>query len=185
MKHAKRTLLVGVIVMSSLAASEGPRLHFVTTARQFGPVGYRDPAGAMSPDGVWLAYSVGRMLRTQRIDGGPVHEVGAINSQIRYIAWLPNSRHVAVQDRDPDSGARSWLVFDVITGRRSGSGRITVMPRASATSRGPRMAEPSPASWGSLIAGSSGEWTRAEKRSRSRRARLASRTPCGHPTAGG
>ena len=72
----------------------------------------------MSPDGVWLAYSVGRMLRTQRIDGGPVHEVGAINSQIRYIAWLPDSRHVAVQDRDPDSGARSWLVFDVITGEK-------------------------------------------------------------------
>ena len=118
MKHAKRILLVGVILMSSLAASDGPRLHFVATARQFGPVGYRDPAGAMSPDGVWLAYGVGRMLRTQRIDGGPVHEVGAINSQIRYIAWLRDSRHVAVQDRDPDTGARSWLVFDVITGNK-------------------------------------------------------------------
>ena len=118
MKHSKMALILAVMVLSSAAASEGPRLHFVATARQFGPVGYRDPAGAMSPDGVWLAYSVGRTLRAQRIDGGPVHEVGAINSQIRYIAWPPDSRHVAVRDREPDTGAPSWEVFEVLTGKK-------------------------------------------------------------------
>lgn len=118
MKPAILILFLSFMALNSVAAPQGPRLHFVTTARQFGPVGYRHPAGAMSPDGGWLAYSVGRMLRAQRSDGGPVHEVGAINSQIRYIAWLPDSRHVAVQDRDPDSGTPSWQVFDVLTAKK-------------------------------------------------------------------
>ena len=32
-----------------------PRLAWVATAHQLGPVGYRDPAGAVSPDGEWIA----------------------------------------------------------------------------------------------------------------------------------
>ncbi len=35
------------------------RLAWVATARQLGPVGYRDPAGAISPDGKLFAYSSG------------------------------------------------------------------------------------------------------------------------------
>ena len=39
------------------------RLRFVVEARQLGPVGYRDPVGAMSPDGQWLAYASEGRLR--------------------------------------------------------------------------------------------------------------------------
>src|SRR5262249_45973981 len=43
-------------------ASDRSRLTLVATAHQLGPVGYRDPAGAISPDGRWVAYSEGRFL---------------------------------------------------------------------------------------------------------------------------
>ena len=32
-----------------------PSLHYLATADQAGPVAYRDPVGAISPDGNWLA----------------------------------------------------------------------------------------------------------------------------------
>ncbi len=34
------------------------RLTWVADAHQFGPVGYRDPAGALSPDGRRIAFTV-------------------------------------------------------------------------------------------------------------------------------
>jgi hypothetical protein len=47
-----------------LAQSPGTaRLRFVVDARQLGPVGYRDPVGAISPDGQWLAYASEGRLR--------------------------------------------------------------------------------------------------------------------------
>ena len=45
-----------------------PRLRYVTTAHQAGPVGFRDPIGAVSPDGVWLAYISNRHLFLHRIE---------------------------------------------------------------------------------------------------------------------
>lgn len=47
-----------------------PTLSYVTTAHQLGVVGYRDPAGAISPDGRHLAYAEGRFIRVVPIDGG-------------------------------------------------------------------------------------------------------------------
>src|SRR5205823_12958683 len=46
---------------SESEAGIGP-LRWIATAHQFVPVGYRDPAGAISPDGQWIAYSEGRLL---------------------------------------------------------------------------------------------------------------------------
>ena len=47
-----------------------PQLAYVTTAHQLGVVGYRDPAGAISPDGKRFAYSEGRFIRVIPIGGG-------------------------------------------------------------------------------------------------------------------
>src|SRR5881296_267268 len=56
---------------SRSAEPDAGRLSWVATAQQLGPVGYRDPAGALSPDGRWIAYSEGRFLRVRPVDGGP------------------------------------------------------------------------------------------------------------------
>jgi Tol biopolymer transport system component len=103
---------------SVIAASPPPRLQYVTTAHQFGPVGFRDPIGAVSPDGVWLAYGAGRELKVQRVGGGPVHTIGPMDSSIRYLAWLPDSRHVAVQERVTDTDEPRWLLLDTSTSSR-------------------------------------------------------------------
>ncbi len=64
-------LLVGVMtavgVDGATAQTRGGRLRYVTTVRQIGPVAYRDPLGAMSPDGTWLATTSGLHLRVQRV----------------------------------------------------------------------------------------------------------------------
>src|SRR5262249_20185109 len=64
-----------------------PRLAWIATAHQLGPVGYRDPAGAISPDGKWIAYSEGRFLRVQPVDGGPVVDLPPGGAQIRNLSW--------------------------------------------------------------------------------------------------
>ena len=70
------------------------RLSWVATAHQFGPVGYRDPAGALSPDGRWIAYSEGRFLRVRSVDGGPAIGLPPGEAQIRNIAWSPDNRTI-------------------------------------------------------------------------------------------
>src|SRR3954452_15308854 len=94
---------LGALVVAALAAipfagalrvDPAPltRAAWIGDAHQFGPVGYRDPAGAISPDGRWLAYSEGRFLRVRQIDGGPVVELPPNDAQIRPIAGNPDTR---------------------------------------------------------------------------------------------
>ncbi len=94
------------------------RLQYVATARQLGPVGYRDPLGVMSPDGDWLAYTSGTRLYLQHIGGGPATPLGPGHNTITEMAWLPNSRHLAVRERLFDRSAAHWWVYDTATGAR-------------------------------------------------------------------
>jgi len=100
-----RVVTLAAVVVVALAAipfvrsaridpASTPRFAWVGDAHQFGPVGYRDPAGAISPDGQWLAYSEGRFLRVRPIDGGPIVELSPNEAQIRTIAWSPDSRSI-------------------------------------------------------------------------------------------
>jgi len=93
------------------------RLRFVVEARQLGPVGYRDPVGAMSPDGQWLAYASEGRLRLSQISGGPVTTVGPAGGRITSIAWLPDSRRVAALQSDA-RGIVAWWIVDVHRGER-------------------------------------------------------------------
>ena len=88
------------------AASPLPTLSYVTTAHQFGVVGYRDPVGAISPDGKHFAYAEGRFLRVMPIGGGAPVTLAPGHGQIRMLAWMDNSR-IAVQDVAPSG--RMWL----------------------------------------------------------------------------
>ena len=76
------------------AARVGQRLTWIATAHQLGPVGYRDPAGAVSPDGNWIAYSEGRFLRVRPIGGGPALQMPVAEAQIRNLSWSAESRTV-------------------------------------------------------------------------------------------
>jgi Tol biopolymer transport system component len=99
-----RAAALGVLVLVGIAAifmarrlvptPETPRLAWVATAHQFGPVGYRDPAAAISPDGQWVAYSEGRFLRVRAIDGGPGEDFSPAAAQIRHVAWRPDNRTI-------------------------------------------------------------------------------------------
>jgi len=87
-----------------------PRLAWVATAHQFGPVGYRDPAGAISPDARWIAYSEGRFLRVRSIDGGPSIEFPPGDAQIRRLAWDASGRAVLT---DGGSTSARWARYDI------------------------------------------------------------------------
>jgi len=103
-----------VFILPSMQ-SDDRRLVWVATAHQYGPVGYRDPAAAISPDGKWIAYSEGRFLRVRPIDGGPFLELPAGPGQIRYLTWRPDSRAIAT-DGDPALGGN--VVYDLVTRTR-------------------------------------------------------------------
>ncbi len=81
---------------ASAPAVESPQLSYVTTAHQLGVVGYRDPAGAISPDGKRFAYSEGRFIRIVPIGGGAPVTLPAGDGQVRFLEWTSNDTVVAV-----------------------------------------------------------------------------------------
>jgi len=108
-----RALVLFAIVAGSLIAlmwarpappetDARPQLSYVTTAHQLGVVGYRDPAGAISPDGKRFAYSEGRFIRIVPIGGGAPVTLPPADGQVRYLSWTSNDTVVAVP-RPPSS----------------------------------------------------------------------------------
>src|SRR5262245_7393863 len=97
-----RQLILFIIVVGALVAilwtrpvspppsADAPALAYVTTAHQLGVVGYRDPAGAISPDGKRFAYSEGRFIRVIPIGGGAPVTLAPGNGQIRSLSWQSN-----------------------------------------------------------------------------------------------
>jgi Tol biopolymer transport system component len=112
-------ILSGVIAagLSALiwARQDFPQLSYVTTAHQFGVVGYRDPVGAVSPDGTRLAYTEGRFIRVVPIGGGAPVTLGPGQGQIRYLTWTTDSSIVA---EDATPAGRWWTYRLGEPGRR-------------------------------------------------------------------
>lgn len=90
-------------------ASEPPQLSYVATAHQLGVVGYRDPVGAISPDGTRFAYSEGRFIRVVPIGGGAPTTLAPGVRQIRSLTWTADSTIVA-EDVTPDG---RWWTYQV------------------------------------------------------------------------
>ena len=89
--------------------ADSPRFTYVTTARQLGVVGYRDPIGVISPDGTMIAYTEGRHIRVMPIGGGAPQTLAAGDGQIRYLAWIDDTRLAA-----EDTGARTrWWSYGI------------------------------------------------------------------------
>ena len=87
--------------------ADRPRLAYVTTARQLGVVGYRDPVGALSPDGRLVAYSEGRLVRVVPVGGGAQLTSATAQGQVRPLAWI-DDRQLLYED--PASPTRWWRV---------------------------------------------------------------------------
>jgi Tol biopolymer transport system component len=95
-------------------SAQSTPLRFVVSARQLGPVGYRDPLGVISPDGAWLAYTSGTSLRVIHNAGGPVQMLARF-ARIFSIVWQPDSRNVAAFGID-STGILGWTLVDTRTG---------------------------------------------------------------------
>lgn len=133
------TLLPALALLGSACSkpvSEGStlRLHYVTTAPQFGPVSFRDPLGVLSPDGQWLAYSVQQHLYLQPVPLGAVVRVPDQPGVIVHLAWLPDSRRVALDRR---GATPRWRVYDLASGSESPLWRQGLRLSAAAQSGGP------------------------------------------------
>ena len=126
-----RALILSAVIAAGLSALllgsqspsapfEPPQLSYVATAHQLGVVGYRDPFGAISPDGTRLAYAEGRFIRVVPIGGGAPVTLGAGEGQIRYLAWKSNDEILV---EDPTPAGRWWLY------RIGHNGRISAWPR--------------------------------------------------------
>jgi Tol biopolymer transport system component len=100
----RRAVFLSVLVLLAAAVvvfvrrvkpgSDTSPIAWVATAHQYGPVGYRDPAAAISPDARWIAYSEGRFLRVRAIGGGPVTEFPPAAAQIRHLSWRADNKTV-------------------------------------------------------------------------------------------
>ena len=125
-----RIFVLFIIALLSRDASSEPRLRYVTTARQKGPVGHRDPIGVVSPDGKWVSYSEGRFLKLQHVEGGPVRELEPMSLDVREIVWFPDSKRLAVPDRASGRAATRWYLYDL-----EGGGRKPLWPDAAEISQ--------------------------------------------------
>jgi Tol biopolymer transport system component len=111
----RQLVLFGIVVGALVAilwgrpaptmAGAPPQLTYITTARQLGVVGYRDPAGAISPDATRFAYAEGRFIRVVPVGGGSPITLAAGEGQIRYLAWS-DADTVVAEDATPT--ARWW-----------------------------------------------------------------------------
>ena len=93
-------------------SSELPRLTYVATAHQLGIVGYRDPAGVLSPDGARVAYSEGRFIRVVPAGGGLPQTLPPNDGQVRQLAWVGNDRLVA----EESGGSPRWWLYQITPG---------------------------------------------------------------------
>ena len=93
-----------------------------------GPVAYRDPLGVVSPDGRWLAYTERDRLHVVPVRGGATDVMGSGASSMRFLAWLPDSRRIAVRERVFDRSRQEWWVYD-----RTDGGRERLWPDRAGT----------------------------------------------------
>src|SRR5262245_52950843 len=112
-------LLFAIAIAGALYRSLAARakLQYVTTAHQAGPVGFRDPVGAVSPDGVWLAYISNRHLFLHRIEGSSTVELLPADNTKTAVTWFSDSAHLAVLEV-PFAQSPQWFRYDVATGKR-------------------------------------------------------------------
>jgi Tol biopolymer transport system component len=129
-------LALAAFAPMSAASAQQPRATIVVGVRQLGPVGYRDPIGAISPDGRWLAWAADAHLYVRPMQVGSAFELGAPENVKLQLAWLPDGDRMAVREGVPGLGPQ-WAVYDVAKRTRSvlwdGASTIVGHPAESST----------------------------------------------------
>ncbi len=119
----KRFVAVALITMAAVAdysgAAQNNQLRYVTTAKQLGPVAYRDPLGVPSPDGRWLATHVGLHLRIEPLAGGPRRELGDGQRRRLHLAWRPDSGTLVAREANRERSWFDWFQYDINSGVRT------------------------------------------------------------------
>ncbi len=103
-----RSWIAAVAALSACQPSAMPESEFVVSIHQFGPVAYRDPHGALSPDGRSLATAANHILAVREFPDGAPRELPAGNARIRRLAWHPDGRLLV----DQFDGQIRWWVHD-------------------------------------------------------------------------
>lgn len=93
--------------------------QLLATAVQDGPVGFRDPVGAISPDGRWLAYTEHRRIVLHALDGAPSRILGEGEREPRDLVWFLDSSGLIALERTYDRSDQSWFQYDLATGMRT------------------------------------------------------------------
>lgn len=117
-----------------MACDPGAEPVHLATAHQMGPVAYRDPAGGISPDGRFLAYTQGRELFVRDLASDEVRSLGLAPSQLRYVTWHPDSDRLLVHERSFDRRRQAWFVYDLEGGAKEtmwGAGYAADLPSPS------------------------------------------------------
>ncbi|MEQ9414758.1 MAG: hypothetical protein RIF39_13055, partial [Cyclobacteriaceae bacterium] len=108
-------ILVGAISIAK--AQKLPPLQFVKIVKQKGPVAYRDPFGAISPDGKKLAYSDRNQIFVQQTEGGVTYELEKQGAFVITLNWLPDSQHLVTYEIGGKK--KFWHVYDLNTKQAS------------------------------------------------------------------
>lgn len=88
----------------------------VATVKQYGPVAYRDPIGAIAPDGGHFATAANHVLRLHDLAGDRIRDLPSGLARILHLTWSPDGR-LLTEQRD-GGGTAGWWVHDVRTGER-------------------------------------------------------------------
>jgi len=102
-------LMAGFLADAQIADAQ-PQLRLVKTVRQKGPVAYRDPFGAISPDGNLFAYSDLRKVVVQPLDGGSITELKKNGAFIRYLTWTLDGDLVTYEI---GGDSKTWYIYDL------------------------------------------------------------------------
>lgn len=115
-------LALATLSSSHLGAQEPqrPRLRYLTTASQPGPVAQRDPLGVPSPDGRWLATHSGLNLQVAPLSGGgPARQLGGGQLRRLHLAWRRDSKTLVVREANRERTWFDWREYDTTTGVRT------------------------------------------------------------------
>jgi len=114
-KVSLATLVMVLTISRNFAQTEIPQLQFIKSVRQKGPVAYRDPFGAISPNGKLFAYSDRKQILVQQVVGGATFELEKHGTFVITLTWLPDSEHIVTYEIGGER--KFWYVYDLNTKR--------------------------------------------------------------------
>ncbi len=122
----RRYLALAVAALAA-ALPQTVELSYLASERQLGPVAYRDPLGAPSPDGAWLATTSGLRLFLRPLQGGAVRELGPGTQRVNELVWSLDSRTLYAHESNYPRTEHGWFEYDPITGDRAEAAAIKRM----------------------------------------------------------